>query len=449
MARISFGFLRQAIATLRRRDGCGSLLRFVCSRAGNVAITFGITLLPVAGLVGAAVDYSRANNVLVGLQGAVDSTALAMAQSASNQTASQLQTNAANYFSAIFHRADAQNTTLSISYTNTNGTQVIVTGSASVPTAFLGIIGFRSIPVSATSTVNWSNSRLRVALVLDNTGSMADSGKMTALKTAAHNLLTQLKNAANNAADVYVSIIPFTTDVNIGTSFVNASWIDWSNYSPNGSIEDNMTCSSGGWWWGGWGTQQCGQHNTDQWNGCVMDRAQDYDISNAVPTSTNSNTFVPADQSSWCPAQITPLTNDWTALNNAIDAMQPNGNTNQTIGLAWGWMSFTSGGPFTVPAMDANYTYQNVIILLTDGMNTENRWTSTQSQIDARTQKVCSAIKTANITIYTVLVLAGNSTILQNCATDSTKYFALSSSSEIITTFAAIGTKLSQLHIAK
>ena len=54
----------------------------------------------------------------------------------------------------------------------------------------------RPDPISARqSTSNWGNTRLRVALVLDNTGSMADDGKMTALKTATNNLLTQLKSA--------------------------------------------------------------------------------------------------------------------------------------------------------------------------------------------------------------------------------------------------------------
>jgi hypothetical protein len=39
-----------------------------------------------------------------------------------------------------------------------------------------------------------------------------------------------------------------------------------------------------------------------------------------------------------------------------------------------GWMSLTGGGLFTAPAMDPNYTYSQVIILLTDGLNTQDRW---------------------------------------------------------------------------
>src|SRR5258708_6387127 len=45
--------------------------------------------------------------------------------------------------------------------------------------------------------------------------------------------------------------------------------------------------------------------------------------------------------------------------------------------------------------------------ILTDGLNTQNRWTSNPAQIDARTQAVCSNIKAANIQLYTVLVMSG------------------------------------------
>jgi hypothetical protein len=47
-------------------------------------------------------------------------------------------------------------------------------------------------------------------------------------------------------------------------------------------------------------------------------------------------------------------------------------------------MSLAGGGPFTVPAMDSKYIYQQVIILLTDGLNTQDRWYTSQSSIDAR-----------------------------------------------------------------
>ena len=77
------------------------------------------------------------------------------------------------------------------------------------------------------------------------------------------------------------------------------------------------------------------------------------------------------------------LNYNWTAMNSLVNNMSPNGNTNQAIGLQLGWLSLVGGGPFTGRPMDPNYTYTQVIILLTDGLNTQDRWYSDgQSSID-------------------------------------------------------------------
>ncbi len=121
-------------------------------------------------------------------------------------------------------------------------------------------------------------------------------------------------------------------------------------------------------------------------------------------------------------------------------------------------MSLVGGGPFYSPPMDSNYTYTQVIILLTDGLNTQDRWYSSQSSIDTRQQLTCNNINAAGITLYTIQVNTGGdptSTLLQNCAgspgkyPDSGKFYLLTSSSQILTVFTQIGTDLSQLRLAK
>src|SRR5690242_2615301 len=186
-----------------------ALRAFRAARSGNVAITFAFATLPVIALVGAAVDYSRANAVKASLQTALDSTALMLSKEAAADTTDQLQANAVKYFNAIFSGAHINpgSVTITASYTTTGGSQVQVSGQVDVPTAFMGVLGFRTITVTDSSTSAWGSTRLRVALVLDNTGSMADDGKLAALKTATANLLTQMQNAASTNGDVYVSII--------------------------------------------------------------------------------------------------------------------------------------------------------------------------------------------------------------------------------------------------
>lgn len=58
---------------------------------------------------------------------------------------------------------------------------------------------------------------------------MDDDNKIEALKTATKNLLTQLKSAVPVDGDVYVSIIPFSKDVNVDGANSDASWVDWSD----------------------------------------------------------------------------------------------------------------------------------------------------------------------------------------------------------------------------
>jgi len=158
-------------------------------RHGNVAITFAFALLPILGLVGAAIDYSHAISIRVALQGALDSTALKLSKQASSLKHQQLQSAAQNYFNGVFQRPEAQNVSITATYTTSGGSQVTVDGSAAMTTSFMQILGYNSLTVTGTSTVKWGNSKLRVALVLDNTGSMAQSGKMPALQTASHQLL--------------------------------------------------------------------------------------------------------------------------------------------------------------------------------------------------------------------------------------------------------------------
>ena len=86
---------------------------------------------------------------------------------------------------------------------------------------------FDKINLTTSSTSKWGETRLRVALVLDNTGSMADAGKMAALQTATKSLLTQLQNAVTTNGDVYVSIVPFVKDVNLGAANWNSDYIYW------------------------------------------------------------------------------------------------------------------------------------------------------------------------------------------------------------------------------
>jgi Flp pilus assembly protein TadG len=414
-------------------------LRIGRDRTGNVAITFAFAMLPIFGLVGAAVDYSHAISIRVALQAALDSTALMLSKQASSLNNKQLQSAAQNYFNGVFQRAEAYNVNITATYTTSGGSQVTVNGSAAMTTSFMQLFGYKTLDVTGSSTVKWGSAKLRVVLVLDNTGSMAQSGKMPALQNASHQLLQQLQNAAKNPNDVQVAIVPFTTDVNVGTSNQHAGWLKWSYSAPN----------------------QLGAMTTvtvdpSTWTGCVTDRDQNYDVQNAKPTGASETQF-PADNPMFgCPPQIMPLGNDWTGLNALIDQMRPLGETNLTMGMVWGWQALSNGNPLNAPGLPPNTN--QIIIFMTDGLNTANRWNNvlfgngTAAAIDARTAQVCSNIKAGGITVYTIQVDTGGdsppSALLQNCASDIGKWFYMQNPNDLVTVFTQIGTAITQLYIA-
>ena len=533
-----------------------TLSAFRAAQAGNVAITFAFAALPIIGFVGAAVDYSRANSVKAAMQTALDSTALMLSKEAASDTEEQLKTNANKYFKALFTRPEAKDVDVKVTYGTTGGSNIKVEATAALDAQFVRVLGYDTFHVGASSTAKWGITRLRVALVLDNTGSMDSAGKMTALKTATKSLIDQLHGAVTTTGDVYVSIIPFAKDVNLGKSNFAADWIYWgtapgddNTNNPGAPTQDATTsddaswnatrgtCSSGGWstrndcranvgtcsvsgytnqdsctssgicsnggystqstcithshcsnpsytskskcqshggtwsantWtsyngiWTVTGTWKPRTHNTTNWNGCVMDRGNpddpdteyNFDATADPPDAVTPrwSSLYPAEQYSSCPKAVKGLTDEWDNMKTLVDSMTPNGNTNQAIGLQVGWLSLVGGGPFTVPAMDSAYKYQQVIILLTDGLNTQDRWYNTDTDIDARQQLTCDKLRTAKVDVYTIQVNTGGdptSTLLQNCASDSAKFYLLTTADQITATFETIGTNLTKLRVAQ
>src|SRR5262245_16762306 len=265
-------------------------------RSGATAITFGLALIPLFGVVGAAVDYSRANATRTQLQAALDATALMLSKEAPGLTPAQVTQKANDYFNVAFTRPDALNTQLTVTYDPT-GTSLTLGATAKVNTTIARVIGFNQFPIGSSTTVTWGATKLRITLVLDNTGSMNDSDstglkKITALKTASHQFLSLMQKAATKPDDIQIAIVPFAQFVKVDPALYRTKpWIDWSVAGVAGGDDDDFYRGTG--CNGGDLSTPCQPGDID-WNGCFTDRLAPFDAQNKAPTSTNPTTSFPA-----------------------------------------------------------------------------------------------------------------------------------------------------------
>jgi len=505
------------------RDFSGRAIRlareFAVSKGGNVAMMWGLALIPLALAAGAGLDYARAVVVRSNMSEAIDAAALAVGGT-NGLTTAQQATLAQQYFNANYKADSSYGTPAALTVTP-SGQSIIISATDQMPTTLLSAVGMSTMTITASTKVVWGQMKLWVALVLDNTGSMCqpDSNpctgdtntgiKINALKTASHQLLTMLQNASTTAGDVRVAVVPFARDVNIGTGYAASTWLSWTDFNaapatPSTSVGPGSNCpwtvssngfhcqsspvngssqvttipSSGtykgyicpsdnsvGHYYNGCfnSVSSSGHYNhtwianaTSTWSGCVTDRTQNYDVQDTTPSTGTPATLFVAENSPSCPdATILPLSYNWTALSSEIDSMVAGGSTNQTVGLAWGWQALTQGAPLSPIALPANT--QRVIILLSDGLNTQDRWygdgSSQSTSVDNRMSAACANAKADGITIYTIFVdlngTQGNSDVLQACASDASKYFDLTTAGAIVTTFNQIGQQITNLRVAQ
>lgn len=122
------------------------LLRtFLRDQGGNVAMIFGLSLVPIAGAAGVALDYSRASNERTTLQTAADAAAIAAMRSIAADTASRVD-RGTQVFNA--NRPGPLAVDLKVEAT---AKQAVVTASAVVPTTLSGVLGLTGMTVGVRS----------------------------------------------------------------------------------------------------------------------------------------------------------------------------------------------------------------------------------------------------------------------------------------------------------
>lgn len=176
--------------TLVIRNAHRLLSSFASDRRGNIAVIFALALLPMLSFVGAAIDYSMAARAKVKLTSALDTAVLvATAKTEITKSASTAQSDALNTFTGQLAALGMSSTSVTINVVDSVTTRTASgTATATVTTSFMGIFGYKTLGISASSTAAASlPAYIDFYVLLDNSPSQglgATTADMTALQNA-------------------------------------------------------------------------------------------------------------------------------------------------------------------------------------------------------------------------------------------------------------------------
>jgi hypothetical protein len=255
-----------------------------------------------------------------------------------------------------------------------------------------------------------------------------------------------------------VSIVPFTEDIRLPSSALNAA---------RGTALPTSKKISG---------------TTYYLSDCVVERTGTKKYTDAAPATgnyvmghyTTNYTTVNGAKKGVCvvPSPVQPLTSNKTTLLNAITNLQAGGGTAGHLGTAWAWFTLSPNWntlwPSNAAAAYGTTNLQKIAILMTDG-DYNTQYSSNGISVDqnyvgscpdaangcstAQALSLCSAMKAAGIVVYTVgfTVSTDQTAIdtLTQCASDPSKFYNAADGTQLQQAFRDIAIKLSSLFLSK
>lgn len=309
----------------------GLLRRFRDDERGVFAVFFGLFAIVLIATAGAVVDFTSIELSRTKAQQALDAAALGLQPKIYNTvpptTASKeaLRVQA----KALLDERLADTTiatTVSTPTIDTTEGKLRLDASITVKTAFVALIGIPQVTAKVTAEATRKQLNLEVAMVLDNSLSMDQYSRMDELKKAAKCMSDILYNSDDNCTDgvsaanatnanVWLSIVPFTLEVNVGTGYKTATWLDRTgvvsshasrtssstpNIHSNNITNDNFDTNDYD------GDTYSGTVSVPvdriklmddlggvNWGGCVEMRKYPYDTNDAEPEAGTDTMFTP------------------------------------------------------------------------------------------------------------------------------------------------------------
>lgn len=470
------------------------------NQSGALAPIFAVAISFLVFISALAIEFGRWAVAQNELQANIDAAVLAGAEKLQSNRADPAAAIAAakavfdaNSAKARFKSDITSGVTFSV-----DGNSVVSQGSAelaSVLGSVVGVSGFTLVSDTAGSGLGRSTSNARatissdkfeISLMLDITGSMCDSApaqaaapcqtgtKISALKTAATNLVNTLLSTTELQARVRVALAPFSDGVRppaaVLTSVRGVKPVIPTPYVYR-SNNKNVTA----YYWA-----------TD----CVAERTGSEAFTDAAPglltnqfmtvmregTSLTNSTPIAYDGCTLgSTSEVVPLTNVAATLTTKIAALGAKGGTAGHVGTAWAWYTLSprwndiwpgtanDAGPYAIETptdvrkiavlmTDGDYTYQ----FANGGYSNDTRPYSSlggaaNGSSSTQAGKLCDGMKAKGIEVYTIgfAVSSAAKTFLEKCATDAGHAFTADTSAGLISAFEGIAQRVVALYLSK
>lgn len=198
------------------REYRGILTRLRRDASGNTLAMIAMATIPLAAMVGAAIDMGRSYLIKSRLQAACDAGALGARRSMAGSVLDEnAKTQGRNFFRINFSTDTSGATDVVFTPTGTSDGQVTATATARVPMTISKMYGTDFVNLSVACDARLEISNTDVMMVLDVTGSMSGS-RIIGLRQAVMDFYDTIKNATTADARFRIGFVPYSSAVNVG-----------------------------------------------------------------------------------------------------------------------------------------------------------------------------------------------------------------------------------------
>ena len=222
----------------------GLFARLARDAAGNTLAIVAASIAPILAMVGGGIDMGRSYLAESRLQQACDAGVLAArkklgsAAVVTGEVPDDVVEVGERFFNINFRDGAYGTENRQFDMALEDDYSISGTASVDVPTTIMAIFGFTNVPVSTECQARLNFSNTDVMMVLDTTGSMAETNpgdalpKITLLKNVITSFYAQLEAAKGAGTRVRYGFVPYSTNVNVG-GLLDDDWVvdDWTYQS--------------------------------------------------------------------------------------------------------------------------------------------------------------------------------------------------------------------------